>query len=74
MFRFRYIAFMDAKVLSEYQSSRGKVIIIENDKTRTREELSAFWKNKEINGHKVLDVESFALPIIRRGSPIGLLI
>lgn len=61
-------------ILDIYQSSRGTVLVIENDRDMLRTELSKFWFGQKINGHTVLHVESNCVPVIRKGSHIGLLL
>lgn len=61
-------------IKSIYQGSKGTVVVIQNLKTQTREEVTNFWKTQKINGYPVKDVETNCIPIIRKGSHIGLLL
>lgn len=59
-----------------FESSRGDVAVVLNDRSRPREKMQHELRRVVIDGdeYEVTGVESMALGSIREGSPIGLLV
>ena len=68
---------MEYKSLDTYEiKGRGRVFIVENDKNRVRDKNDLVGSEVIIDetNYKVKGVESFLLPIIKKGQKIGLLV
>lgn len=68
---------MKYKSLGEYElKGRGRVYIVENEVERDRDNNDLINSEVLIDGvkYKVKGVESFLMPIIRKGDNIGLLV
>ena len=68
---------MEYKSLDKYEiKGRGTVYIVENELERGRSNNDLINSEVIIDGvkHKVKGVESFAIPTIRKGDTIGLLV
>lgn len=67
---------MNYKSLDKYTLGNKTVFIVENEVERNRDDNDLINKKVIINGKEYIieGVESFAVPLIRKGDKIGLLV